>query len=86
MMLILKLILLFSAGLFIGFCLKKVSFLLFIVMLAVLASAVWLIGFLIFLLLFSTVSFQNMQTVINSGVFCFGVYIGYARTEFKWPN
>jgi hypothetical protein len=85
-MLILKLTLLFVLGLGVGYCLKQVSWLLLIWLLAVLASTVVFVGFLIFLLFYSYISFQSPNATMNSGAFTLGVIIGYFKTNANWAK
>jgi hypothetical protein len=85
-MLILKLALLFTLGLGVGYCLKQVSWLLFIWLLALIASTAVLIGFLIFMYIFFHISFQSPNATMNSGAFTLGLLIGYFRTKAKWAK
>jgi hypothetical protein len=70
----------------IGFVIKKVNWLAFLVLVAVFVSASAFICFLLFVFLYSYISFQTIHTQIYSGVFLLGCMVGYMRIKFEWPN
>jgi hypothetical protein len=83
---ILKILVFFLMGHAIGYFVKKVVFIFFLLLVAIFVSAAAFIGFMLFLYIFYHVTFQTSHTQIYSGVFLLGGVVGYMRTKFEWPN
>jgi hypothetical protein len=85
-MVVLKIMLLFTFGLLIGFILKKLQWLLFLLIVVLVSTALFLIGYLIATLVFSLVLFQTYLSFLYGAAFVIGIWVGYKNTELKMPS